>query len=105
MLELRLRFHGDAAKLQKAQVRVEPDAAETDDDPDARQRGDLGVEVRKAVRDFFRRRLVVRWRAADGCRDERVFQRQTVLRMARSRNVGEAGSMKRRHQEVAGAAS
>ena len=79
--EFRLRFHGDAAMFQQLQVHVEPDAAETDDDADVRQRGGLGVEMRKAVRDFFRRRLVVGRRAADGCRDERVLQRQTVLRM------------------------
>ena len=66
--ECRTRPNGDALLLQQLQIRVERDLSQPDDDADARECGDLGVEMRPAVEDLFRRRLVRRRRAARGDR-------------------------------------
>lgn len=58
--------------LDAPEVRIERNATERDDHPDARQRVELGVEVRQAVQDFLGRRPVVRGRAPHGGGDERV---------------------------------
>ena len=104
MSELRTRPDVHAAVLQQPQVGVEADLAQRDDDADARERGDLGVEMRQTTDDLFRRWLVVGRRAAHGGGDERVAQPQAVVRMLRRRDVRETGAVQRGHQEIAGAA-
>ena len=99
-----LGTHHLPAMSEQVQIRVEADLAERDDDADVRQRVELGVEVGKAVHDLFGRRLVRGRRATDGRKNERVAQPQAVVWMMRRRQVGEAGAMERRHQEVAGSA-
>src|SRR5262247_494820 len=78
--EFRTRPDVDAATLEQAEICVEADLAERDDDSHARQRRDFGVEMRQAANDFLRRRLVVRRRAADRRCDERIAQLQSVVR-------------------------
>src|SRR6266508_423172 len=99
------RTYHDVVALEQLQVRVEGDLAERDDDADARQCGNLRVEMRQTPGGFFRRRLVVRRRAPDRRGDERVAQREAVVRVLRGGDVREAGAMERRHQEIPGAAS
>ena len=65
---------------------------------------DLRVEMIEAARDLLRQRLVVGRRAAHRGEDVRVRSAQAVVDVSGRRDVGEAGAMQRRHQEVAGAA-
>src|SRR5207249_7648135 len=71
MAERGTRLDDDAAALQQLEVRVEPDLSKCNDDADVGQRGDLGVEMREAVGDLVRGRLVGGRRAADRGGDER----------------------------------
>ncbi len=104
MSEDRTRPHHDLPALEQLQIRVERDSAERDDDPDAPQRGELIVEMREALGNLFASRLVVRRRAAHGRGDVGVAEREAVIRMLRCRDIREATVMKRRHQEITGAA-
>src|SRR5262245_4691124 len=104
MFERRLRPHDDAAELEALEIGVEPNPAERDDDTYMRERRDFGVEVRQAVGDLFRRRLVA-WRCAtDGGGDVCAGQREAIVGILRRGNVRETGAMEGGHQEVAGAA-
>ena len=98
------RFDHDAARLQKLQIRVETDSSKRDDHADVRQGAQFRVEMRKAVDDFLGRRLVIRRCAAYGRRDERVPQHESIVAPLRGRDVREAETMERGHQEITGAA-
>ena len=104
MGERRPRPDDDVAAPQKLQVRVERDLAERDDDAHVGQRVDLGLKVGKAPRDLLRRRLVVGRRTPDRRGDECITEDQAVVRIARRRDVREAGAMERAHEKVAGSA-
>ena len=62
-------------------------------------------DATRQASDLLGRRLVVRRRAAHRRRDERVGQRQAIVRPLRRRRAGEAVVVQRAHQEVAGAAA
>ncbi len=102
--ELRTRRYAYSAAPQQLQPRIERDLAERDDDTRARQRGDFRFEVIEAANDLLRHRLVVGRSAPHRGDDVRVGQREPVIDVTRRRDVGKAGTMQRRHEEVAGAA-
>jgi len=93
MPESGLRTDVHAAALQQLQVGVEANPPERDDDLDVGQRGELGLEMGKAVGDLVGGRLVIGRRAADRGGDERVAQLQAVARVARGRDVRESGAL------------
>ena len=57
--------------------------------------------MREAAVDFFGQRLVRRRRTTHRRRDVGIRQRQAIVDALRSGDVGEAGALERRHQEIA----
>ncbi len=104
MPELRPRPSELSRTSQDLKVRIESNLAERDDDLHVRQGGKLRLQVGEAVVDLLRRWLVGGWRASDRGGDVRVSQRQAVGPVLRGRDIGVAGAVEGRHQEVAGAA-
>ena len=96
------RPHRQATVCEQTQVRVKGDLAECNDDDDARQRAEFGVEMRQTAADFLWCGLVVRRRAPHGGGDERIVECQPIVRALRCGNARESRTMKRRHEEVAG---
>ena len=58
--ELRARTDADATPAQQLHPRIEPDPAERDDDPGARERADLGLEMLEAAAADSGRRIALR---------------------------------------------
>ena len=91
----------DAARRQQLQPRIPCDLAERDDDLQAWEVRDFVRQVRQAAPYLLGQRLV-RGRGAPDCRcDVRVGQPQSIVEALRRGDIGEAGALQRRHQEVA----
>jgi len=99
--EGRAGAEADALRAEQPQVGIERDCAEGDDRVHVAKRADFRCKMRKTFADFLRRRLVRWWRAAHGRGNECVSQLQSIVGLPRGADVGEAGLVQRRHQEVA----
>ena len=95
----------DAGEDEVREVGVPGYFAEADDETDPGQGGDLGCEMRGAVADLFRERLVRGWGAADDGGDPGVFEPKAVGKGGAGGLVGEAHGVEDRVHEVAGAVS
>src|ERR1035438_10024961 len=72
------RARGDQSlPLQQIEIRVERNASQRKDGSRANQR-ELPFEIRQAVADFFRQRLVSWRRAANSRRNQRVLKDQPI---------------------------
>src|SRR5687768_11877963 len=104
MPEVRPRAHSDTAPPKQLQPRIERDLPQRHHHLYVRQCADFRLEVIEAAGDFLGQRLVV-GRGASDCRgDVRIRELQSVIRARGCRDVGEARSMERGHEEVARAA-
>jgi hypothetical protein len=99
-----LRFARDDAGLEQVgEIAVEGDLSETDDDADAWQGLDLSGEVRGAVAEFQRKRLVAGWGAANDRGYPRVTELEAVVAGDGQRSGGEAEFVEDGVHEVPGA--
>src|SRR5580698_1404594 len=85
------------------EVTVPGDLAETDDDPDLRQKSDLVGEVRSAGANLFRRGFVTGRRAADYGAYPHAAKPETVIDVRGVWLIGEAGIVEDGIEEVPGA--
>ena len=74
-----LGLRPQAERLGGGDVR---DLAERDDYPDFRQICERRLQIMRAGRDLFRRRLVGGWKAFDRVQDHRAIEREAVARVA-----------------------
>lgn len=84
----------DALREQMGNVTVEGDLAETDNDPERPELADLGSEVRTAVANLLRSRLVAGRGATNNRGDPCVTQPQTILARSGVRLIRESGLVK-----------
>jgi hypothetical protein len=98
------RFACDDAGVQKMrQVAVEGDLSETDDDANARKRLDLPGEMRGAVANLLRLRLVAGRGAADDGGDPGVAKFEAIAAVGGAGFAGQAQVVQDGVHEVAGA--
>jgi hypothetical protein len=93
----------DAADLVGLEHLVERETSERDDDAEITEQVELLEQVRPAVVDLRRQRLVLRRSASHRRADREAAQLQAVVRVHRRRLIGEPGLEERAHQEAAGA--
>ena len=89
MSEPRAGAQPNVPVLEQPDEGIERDSAERHDDAHPRQRSELGIEVRQAIRDLLGRRPVVGRRASHRGGDERSAQPQSVARVMRCGHVRE----------------